>query len=125
MLLLGRDLHRRTVRRQFDHDRAVAEPLDLTRLRVPLACHAVDGDELVAEQERRLRPDEDVADPAAVAPPPLRAEAVDLPVDDADRTLEVTRLALEPASPRDESHHQRYQDDEVDPEDCEERDEHG
>jgi hypothetical protein len=50
-----------------------AEALDLTWFgRVNLAREGLGGHELVPEPERRLVPDQNVTDPAAVAALPLR-----------------------------------------------------
>jgi hypothetical protein len=62
----------------------VAEPLDLIGACRALLVQPVGRHQLVPEHERRLRPNEDVADPVPVATPPFRAKTVDLSVGDPD-----------------------------------------
>ena len=73
VLALGSDFHCCPARRDPDHAGMLAEPLDLIGARRTLLVQPVGGYQLVPEQERRLRPNEDVADPAPVATAPFRA----------------------------------------------------
>jgi hypothetical protein len=91
------DLHRSIAGLDPDDDWVVAEPLHLVRARGTPPVQTVDGHELVAEQERRLRPDQYVIDPAAVAALPLRAQPGDLPVGCPDDAAEGAGLAPHPA----------------------------
>ena len=79
--------------RESHDDGVVAEPLDLVCACRALLIHALDGYELVAEEGRRLRPDQDVSDPPPVPTPPLRREPVDLAAGDPDDAAEGPWLA--------------------------------
>jgi hypothetical protein len=113
------------VGRDSDHAGVVAEPLDLTAACRTLLVQPVRGHQLVPEQERRLRPYEDVADPAPVATAPSRAKTVHLSVGDSDDALKSAGLVLDPTLAREHERGKRDQDDEIDAEHREQRDHHG
>jgi hypothetical protein len=92
----------------------ITEPFDLVVAGGASLVESVGSEDLVADQHRRLRPDEDVVDPAAVATAPLRPKAVDLSVGDADRAGECSGLSLHPALAREREREQYGDDDQVD-----------
>lgn len=94
---MSRDLDGGAVGPELHDDAMVAESLDLVGACRTLLIQPVGGDEFVAEQERRLRSDQDVTDPAPVPASPLRSKPVDLAAGDPDDAAEGSGLALHPA----------------------------
>jgi hypothetical protein len=90
--------------------------LDLVGACWALLVQPVGGHQLVPEQERRLRPDEDVADPVPVATAPFRSKTVDLSAGDPDDATKGAGSALDPTLAREHERDKRDQDDEVDAE---------
>src|SRR5664279_357404 len=92
-------------------------------LRLPR--ETVDRYQFIAEHERCLAPDEDVADPAAGTALPFRAEAVDVAAGHPDRSSELAGLSFEPQSASDHERREHRDDDQIDAESDEQRDQHG
>jgi hypothetical protein len=82
---------------QLYDDGVVAEPLHLVGACGTLLSQAVGGHEFVSEQERRLRPHEDVADPAPIPATPVRSEPVDLSAIDPNGAAKGSGLPRHPA----------------------------
>lgn len=78
LITASRNLDSCTFRLKPHHHGVLAEPLHLMRTCPAALIQAVHGHELVPHQERCLRPDEHVADPAPIPATPLRAKTVDL-----------------------------------------------
>src|SRR5579864_7625342 len=77
-----------------------AEPLDLARAGITGTTDgSVRGPQLVAEQERSLRPHQDFSDPAPAAASPPRAQARNFSLRDPDCPAEGARLAADPQPP--------------------------
>jgi len=119
LVVMSSDLYHRAAAPEPHDDGVLAESLDLIGDRRTLPIQPVGGHELVAEQERPLRPDQDVADPAPVSAPPLRPKTVDLAVRDPDDAAERPWLALHPALPRKHEGKESGDDDQIDTEDGE------
>jgi hypothetical protein len=120
------DLDARTIG-GHDHDHGVAPhpPHLVVRSGLPyLIGRPVGFDQLVPEQERRCRPDQHIAYPAAETALPLPPKPGYLAVSDADRSLESAGLAADPGPPgkqntdQDDDHYQ------VDSQYRQERDKH-
>src|SRR5512133_154614 len=99
-MAVGGNLDGCAARGDADDGGVVAEPLDLAGEGWAVLLQVVGGNDLVAEQKRALRPDEDVADPVPVATAPLRAKTVDLPAGDPGGAAKGTGLALDPSLAR-------------------------
>ena len=125
VVAVSRNLDGCAARRDADHGGVVAEPLDLAGKGWAVLLQVVGANNFVAEEERALRPDEDVADPVPVAAAPFRAKAVDLSAGDTDGAAKRAGLALDPALARKNERGKRHQDDEIDAEYGEQRDQHG
>src|SRR4051812_41475108 len=116
---MSSDLYCRAADPEPQHDGVLAEPLDLVGDCRTLLIQTVGGHELVAEQERRLRPHQDIADPAPVPASPLGPETVDLAVRDADDAAERPWLTFHPALTREHEGEENRDDDQINTEDCE------
>jgi hypothetical protein len=109
---------------ELDHYWLITKPFHLVGSRLPLARNSVDGHEIVSEHQRRLVPDENVADPAAGAALPLRAEAVYISFGYSNRTDELSGLPLEPTLPSEHQRRERDDNDQIDSESDEQRNQH-
>ncbi len=120
------DLDARTVG-GHDHDHRVApHPPDLVvRSGLPqLIGRPVGLDQHVTEQERRYRPDQDTAYPAAGTALPLPPKPGHLAISDADRSLERAGLAADPGPPGEQHRDQDDDHYQIDAQHRQERDKH-
>src|SRR4051794_35419878 len=124
VLVISRDLDGRVADNDLHDDGMVPETLDLAALRRTFVIEAVGGYEFVSEVERALGPHEDVANPTAIATPPLLAQTVDFAAANPDDTTERSELPLDPALPREHGHQDGNDDDEIDTEEYEQGYEH-
>jgi hypothetical protein len=125
VLGIGGDLDLRVPHAEANQVRVIPEPFDLAGSRGSQLIQAVSEHELVPEEERRLRPDQDVPDPAPIPATPLGGQTVVLSARDTDRAAKDAVLPHHPALARDHERGKHHQDDQVDPEEGEKRDQHG
>src|SRR6266566_7281635 len=108
----------------YDH-RIVADPPDLAGFSRPQrAGDIIDRDQGVAQQEGRRGPDEDVADPAAVAAVPAPREPVDIAAGHPYRSPEGVRLPAYPPAPAQDTGQQHRDHEQVHTEHSEQRKDH-
>jgi hypothetical protein len=105
-------------------NRIVAEPLDPVQTDGVLLVNDVGGQDVVADEQRSVGPDKDIAHPMAVPDPPLLSDTVELSVHDPDRSAEGTVLARDPSAPREHEADDRGDDDQVAAKDSEQGDQH-
>ncbi len=92
MLSPPRDLDLCAAGRELDDDRFIAQPLQAVGVRGMLPAKTVDWYQFIADHERCLGPDEDIANPAAGTAHPFPAQAVDVAAGLPDRSGEFSRL---------------------------------
>jgi len=120
------DLDARTIG-GHDHDHGAApHPPDLVvRPGLPyLIGRPVGLDQHVPEQQRRRRPDQDIAYPAAETALPLPPKPGYLAISDADRSLERAGLAADPGPPGEQNTDQDDDHYQIDAQYRQERDKH-
>ncbi len=120
------DLDARTVG-GHDHDHGVAPhpPHLVIRSGLPyLISRPVGFDQLGPDQERRHRPDQDIAYPAAESTLPLPPEPGYLAISDTDRSLESAGLAADPGPPGEQDTDQDDDHYQIDSQYRQERDKH-
>jgi hypothetical protein len=111
--------------RERDHDRLVARPLHAAAVLGMFPQETVGRHQFIAEHQRRLAPDQDVADPAARTALPLRAQALDVAARHPDRSREFAGLPFEPPPAPEHERRESHDDDQIDAEDGKQCDHHG
>lgn len=123
----SRNLEERAARRHANNHGPAPQPLHLVgrRGRSYLGGAPISLDQLVPEQQWRLRPDQDIADPPAEAPLPLAAKPRHVAVSDPDHSFERAVLAADPDPAAEQDADREHERDQIDAQHHKQRDKHG